>query len=165
MSVITLPTVVKRRATNYVGIAEAVRIPFQKAIDRNVPKLVSWLADKGIDNPGPLLFRYNTIIMPELEMEFGFVPGKKMRGEGEIVAGVLPAGSYATLTHIGHYRHLMDATGVLIDWARGKGLRFDASKGRAGERFASRFELYPNGPMDEPDPDRWETQLFIKIRE
>jgi effector-binding domain-containing protein len=165
MSVVSLPTVVRRRATNYVAIAEAVKIPFQKAVNRNVPRVVSWLAGKGIDNPGPLIFRYNTIVMPELEMEFGFLSGKKLKGDGDVVASVLPAGSYATLTHWGHYRHMIAATGVLINWARGMGLRFDATTGPAGDRFASRFELYPNGPMDEPDPDKWETQIFIKIKD
>jgi effector-binding domain-containing protein len=164
--VITIPGVVKRRATSYVAVARRVRIPFQKDIDTAMPMVADWLAGRGIDRLGPAIFRYNTIAMPELEMEFGFVPpGRKLKGEGDIVAGVLPAGNYATLTHFGHYRHLMAATGTLIDWARGRGLKFDATAGRTGDKFVSRFELYPNGPMDTPDPDKWETQIFIKLKE
>lgn len=34
-----------------------------------------------------------------------------------------------------------------------------------GDSFVSRFELHPNGPMGEPDPGKWETQIFIKIGE
>jgi effector-binding domain-containing protein len=166
MNVITLPRVVRRRPVSYVSVARSVKIPFQKDIDRAMPVVADWLTAKGVEKFGPAIFRYNVIVMPELGMEFGFVPpGRKLQGDGEIVAGVLPAGSYATLTHWGHYRHLIDATGTLINWARGRGVKFDSTKGRNGERFASRFELYANGPMDEPDPDKWETQIFIKVRE
>jgi effector-binding domain-containing protein len=166
MSLISLPAVVGRKATNYVAVARSVRIPFQKDIDRAMPMVADWLGAQGVDRLGSAIFRYNVIAMPELEMEFGFVPPRrKLKSDGEIVAGVLPEGRYATITHFGHYRHLVQATGTLINWARGMGIRFDVVESQAGDRFASRFELYSNGPMDEPDPDKWETQIFIKVRE
>jgi hypothetical protein len=28
----------------------------------------------------------------------------------------------------------------------------------------SRVEIYPNGPDDEPEPEKWETQIYIKVR-
>jgi hypothetical protein len=59
----------------------------------------------------------------------------------------------------------MDATAVLIGWARVVGHEWDSRTDRQGEHFASRFELYPNGPMDEPDSAKWETQIFIKLRD
>lgn len=164
MSTLTLPGIVKRRATPYVAIAREAVIPFGKAISKSMPKVGKWLADEGIEH-GPAIFRYTRIKMPELGMEFGFLLPKKHAGAGEIAAGVLPAGPYATLTHWGHYRHLMEATATLIGWARLKGLKWDSEEGPDGEHFASRFELYPNGPVDEPDPNKWETQIFIKIRE
>jgi effector-binding domain-containing protein len=102
--------------------------------------------------------------MPRLEMEFGFMPPDKLAGDGRVQSGVLPAGRYATVTYLGHYKDLMDVTATLIGWARETNVEWDSVPGSNGERFACRYELYPNGPMDEPDPAKWETQIYIKVR-
>ena len=162
---LTLPRIVKRGAKPYVAIARDVVIPFGPAINEALPKVQKWLGGQGLERPGPVMFRYTTIDMPRLSMEFGVVLPRKLAGEGEVVAGVLPAGRYATLTHFGHYRNLVDATAVLIGWARLVGHAWDSDEDARGEHFVSRFELYPNGPADEPDPAKWETQIFIKIRD
>ena len=82
----------------------------------------------------------------------GFAPEQVIAGEGRVLSGILPAGRYATLTHWGHYDRLIDATATLIGWAKLRGLDWDSTPGPDGEHFVSRFELYPNGPMDTPDP-------------
>ena len=164
MSRMTPPAVVKRRATPYVAIAREAVIPFGAVISKTVPKVEKWLDKNGVEH-GPAIFRYNRIKMPDLGMEFGFLLPKAHTGEGEIVAGTLPAGRYATTTFWGHYRHLMNVTATLIGWAKECGHDFDMTKGRDGEHFVSRFELYENGPQDEPDTDKWETSIFIKLRD
>jgi len=162
---LTLPKIVKRSVKPYVAVKREVVIPFGPAINKAMPAVGRFLAARGIERPGPALFKYDTIDMPRLKMEFGFQLARKMDGEGEVIAGVLPAGRYATLTYFGHYRNLMDATATLIGWAKLVGHSWDSRKGRDGEHFVSRFELYPNGPMDEPDSAKWETQIFIKLKD
>ena len=158
---LTLPKIVERDAQAYVAIREKVTIPFGPVIDRVMPEVAGWLRGKGITRLGPALFKYDVVRMPELEIEFGFTPDQAVTGDGRVISGILPAGKYATLTYWGHYDNLMEVTGILIGWAKDRGIQWDAD----GDRFASRFELYPNGPMDTPDPEKWETQIFIKTKD
>lgn len=161
---LTLPSLVERPALPYVAIRETVTIPFGPVIDKTMPEVAGWLQGRGVQRLGPAVFRYIVIDMPRLEIELGFAPERGVAGDGRVISGVLPVGRYATLTHWGHYDHLMDATAVLVGWAKEKGIAWDSTSDADGEHFASRFELYPNGPMDTPDPDKWETQIFIKVR-
>ena len=48
-------------------------------------------------------------------------------GGDEVISGVLPAGRYATVTHVGHPSELMGVTKSLLDWAAGQGLTWDMS--------------------------------------
>ncbi|HWA19716.1 MAG TPA: GyrI-like domain-containing protein [Devosia sp.] len=160
---LTLPTIVKRQKQAYAAIRQDVKIPFQSAISKALPKVEKWLAKRGEEH-GPMLIKYDLIKMPELTVEMGFVLDGPIKGDETVAAEVLPAGKYATLTYWGHYKNLRSVTGILINWARDNDIAWDAEETRAGESFVSRFELYPNGPQDEPDPDKWETQIFIKVK-
>jgi effector-binding domain-containing protein len=161
--VLTLPTIVKRRAQPYAAIRQDVKIPFQSAVSKAVPKVDKWLTKRGAEH-GPMLIKYDFIKMPELTVEIGFAMDEAIEGDDTVTAGVLPAGKYATLTYWGHYRNLRTVTGMLINWARGNDIAWDAEETPGGDSFASRFELYPNGPKDEPDSEKWETQIFIKVK-
>lgn len=160
---LTLPTIVNRKAQPYAAIRQETKIPFQTVVSKTLPKVEKWLGKRGLGH-GPMLIKYDFIKMPELNLQLGFLLDEAIEGDDKVTAGILPAGKYATLTYWGHYRNLRDVTGMLIDWARGRGIAWDADESPHGDSFTSRFELYPNGPGDEPDPDKWETQLFIKVR-
>ena len=69
-------------------------------------------------------------------------------GDDRVVAGVLPAGRYATLTHVGHPSELMAATKALLDWAAEQGLTWDVTPGEDGDRWACRLENY----LTDPEP-------------
>ena len=161
----TLPQIVEREALPYVAVAEAVTIPFQGAIDRLIPEVAGWLGSKRVERFGPMLLKYNIIDMPRLGMEFGFVPPQAVEGDGRVESHVLPAGRYATVTYFGSYEKLMEVTGILIGWARDRGIAWDSESRADGDHFACRYELYPNGPIDGPDPQKWETQIYIKVRD
>lgn len=57
----------------------------------------------------------------------------------------------------------MDVNAVLIGGAKEKGLRWDAVESAAGDRFASRLEVYRTDLQKEPDPGKWETEVAIKL--
>lgn len=84
-------------------------------------------------------------------------------GAGDIVRGVLPPGRYATLTYVGHPAGLADATTALLDWAAGQDLKWDMTPGDSGERWGSRLEIYLTDPSQEPDMNKWATQLAFRL--
>jgi effector-binding domain-containing protein len=162
--VLTLPKIIERAETPYVAIAERVTIPFGPTIDKAMPEVAGWLSAKGKGPNAPAVFRYDWIEMPGLEMQFGFLTHERLTGDGRVTAGVLPAGKYVAITWFGHYDELAEANAVLLGWMKQRGLEADARRDGTGDRFACRAELYPNGPMDEPDPAKWQTEIIIKIK-
>lgn len=162
---LTLPTIVERAETHYAGVSAEVMMPFGERIDPLMNEVEGHLRAAGGGELGLALFRYDVIDMPRLEVQFGFTTPAPIAGTERVKAGVLPAGRYATVTYFGHYDDLEAVTGVLIGWAKLKGIEWDSTMTPQGERFAARVEIYPNGPADEPDPAKWETQIFIKVRD
>ena len=163
---LTLPKIVERKPQPYVGIRRTVSIPFGSVVDATMPKLFQWLGAHGIEPAGPPFFKYNVIDMAKgLEIEFAVPTATLLQPDDTVVVGTLPAGRYATLTFHGHYDKLMDATAVLIGWAKERGVAWDSEMTPAGEKFAARFEVFPNDPREVPNPDDWETEIWIKTRD
>lgn len=162
---LTLPKIVERPAQPYVAIRERVTIPFDAEIDRVMDELFGSVNSKGIPIVGPVFFKHNIVDMPRLEMDFGVPVETAVAGDGRLVTGVLPAGRYAELTYWGHYDNLMQANEVLIAWARLKGIAWDVIQRPDGDHFASRLEIYHNSPAEEPDPEKWQTTVTIKVRD
>jgi len=158
------PGIIERTAQPYVAVRRQVTIPFGKDVSKAMKLLARQVKAQGIQNTGAALFKYNIIRMPELEIEFGFEVETPQATTGELLSGTLPAGRYAELTFFGPYRHLYKVNGALIDWSRDKGLVFDSTEAADGEHFASRVEIYPNGPDDETDLNKLKTIVSIKLR-
>jgi effector-binding domain-containing protein len=72
-------------------------------------------------------------------------------------------GRYATLVHRGPYDKLYDANAALIDWAKERGIRWDVSETEAGDQFGCRLEIYLSDPKTGPDPEKWETEVAIRL--
>lgn len=162
---LTLPRIVERPAQPYVAIRHRVRIPFGEVIGSIMGELFDAVNAKGIQPVGPVFFKYDTVAMPDLEIEFGVPVAAAVSAGGRLASGTLPAGRYAELTYWGHYDNLIDVTAMLMGWAWQRGIIWDATEASDGEHFASRLELYHNGPDDEPDPDKWKTTLLIRIKD
>jgi effector-binding domain-containing protein len=159
------PEIVTRAEQPYVAIGARVTMAELGAV---VPPLngevFRWLAERGAAPAGPPFWKYNVINMDrELEVEAGVTVPQPLAGDGRVVAGALPAGRYATLTHVGHPSELAEATAALLDWAAGQGLTWDMSPGEGGERWGSRLELYLTDPAEEPDMSKWVTQLAFRL--
>ena len=73
----------------------------------------------------------------QLEIEAGVPVAAAVDGDSSVLSGVLPAGRYATVIHVGHPAKLVDTTAELLAWASSKGLVFDVSQTDAGERWAA----------------------------
>jgi len=161
---LTTPRIVERQATHYAAVTREVRMPFGEMIGPAMGEVVGYLNDAKVEGFGPAVFKYDVIDMPRLVIQLGFVTPGPVAGTGSVRPGLLPAGKYVTATYAGHYDNLERATGEVIGWANRNKVEWDSSPEGSGERFVSRFEIYPNGPDDEPDPDKWITEIWIKTK-
>jgi effector-binding domain-containing protein len=127
-------------------------------------EVFAWLGGRGITAAGAPFFRYRVVDMNrELEVDAGVPVAAAVAGDGRVVPDVLPAGRYATLSHIGPPSDLAGVTSALLDWAAGLGLTWDMSPGDSGDRWGGRLEIYLSDPAEEPDMSKWETQLAFRL--
>jgi effector-binding domain-containing protein len=158
------PEIETRAEQSYVAVRAKVTMGEIAAFARRFGEVFGWLDSHGLVPAGPPFFKYNVIDMArELEMEAGVPVATAIDGDDQVVAGVLPAGRYATLTHVGHPSELMAATRALLDWAAEQGLAWNVTPGEDGDRWACRLENYLTDPEQEPDMSKWVTQLAFKL--
>ena len=141
------PEIVTRAEQPYVAIRGHVGMAEIGAFAVRTGEVFGWLGARGLVPAGPPFLKYNVIDMArQLEIDNGVPVAAPTTGDGELVAGVLPAGRYATVTHVGHPSELMGVTKALLDWAAGQGLTWDMSPDDDGERWGSRLEIYLTDP-------------------
>jgi effector-binding domain-containing protein len=161
---VSAPEIVTRAEQPYVAIRGHVTMAEIAAFAVRTGEVFGWLGARGLVPAGPPFFKYNVIDMArQLEMETGVPVAAPVDGGGEVISGVLPAGRYATVTHVGHPSELMGVTGALLDWAAGQGLTWDVSPDADGDRWGSRLEIYLTDPSEEPDMSKWVTQLAFRL--
>ena len=158
------PEIVTRAEQPYVAIRARVTMAELGGLGARYGEVFGWLGAHGLAPAGAPFFRYNVIDMArELEVEAGVPVAAAADGDGQIVSGVLPAGRYATLTHVGHPSELVGVTKALLDWAAAQGLTWDMSPGEDGDRWGSRLEFHLTDPSQEPDMSKWATQLAFRL--
>jgi effector-binding domain-containing protein len=158
------PEIVTRAEQPYVAIRAHVTMAELGGLGARLGEVFGWLDARGLAPAGAPFFRYNVIDMErELEVDAGVPVAAAVDGDGQVVADLLPAGRYATVTHVGHPSELLGATKALLDWAAEQGLRWDVSPGDRGERWGCRLEIYLTDPSQEPDMSKWQTQLAFRL--
>ncbi len=158
------PVVVTREAQLYVAVRRRVTLKTFGRIADRIPEVLGWLAERGVAPAGPPFLRYLVIDMDrELEVEAGVPVAQPVEGDDDVLAGVLPAGRYVTLTQVGHPDALVAVTGVLLDAAHHRGLVWDSEPTPAGERWGCRLESYLTDPREEPDMNRWRVELAFRL--
>jgi effector-binding domain-containing protein len=130
-----------------------------------IPEIFGWLGARGIAPAGPPFFRYHVIDMErQLQVEVGVpVEAPVTDDDGDVHAGILPAGRYAVVIHTGAPNTLLDATAALLHWAEERGLAWDVSQADAGEKWGCRLESYLTDPSLQPDTSKWQTQLAFRL--
>lgn len=158
------PRIEDRPEQHYAGIRALVTMQTIASIADRLPEIFGWLGARGIEPAGAPFFRYHLIDMEQqLDVEAGVPVAAAPTGDGEILTGVLPAGRYATVTHVGHPDDLVRVTGELLGWAAEHGLRWDMAETDRGQRWGCRLEVYKTDPEVEPDMARWETELAFRL--
>jgi effector-binding domain-containing protein len=158
------PSIVERPEHPYVAISGLVTMQTVGAIADRLPGVFRWLAEHGLEPAGAPFFKYNLIDMErKLEIEVGLPVAAIAEGDGDVRSGVLPAGRYATVSHVGHPDELIDVTAALLEWAADQGLRWDMSETDEGQQWGCRLEVYNTDPTEEPDMSRWEAELAFRL--
>jgi effector-binding domain-containing protein len=159
------PVVAERSAQPYVAIRAQVTMQAMAAIlPPLAPQVFAWLGERAIPVAGPPFWKYNVIDMDRvLEVEVGVPVATPVDGDDRVLAGVLPAGRYATLRYTGHPDGLLGATAGLLEWAAQEGLTWDMTNTQDGERWVARLEIYETDPAVEPDMAKWTTQLAFRL--
>jgi effector-binding domain-containing protein len=158
------PRVVERPEQPYAGITGRVTMTTFNEIADRIPEIFGRLAERGVAPAAAPFFRYHVIDMErELEVEVGVPVASPVADDGPVRAGVLPAGKYVTLTHVGHSDQLVEVTSKLLEWAADRDLAFDVEKTERGDRWGSRLEIWHTNPAEEPDPAKWRTELAFRL--
>jgi len=157
------PAVLERPDRHYVGITAPVTMRTFGIVADRIPELFAHLAGHGSAPAAAPFFRYHRIDMErELIVEAGVPIAAAVPGAGDIAAGILPAGRYATVLHTGHPDELVAVTAHLLDWAKRDGLEFDSRPSPEGEVWGCRLETYLTDPRETPI-DRWQTELAFRL--
>lgn len=161
----TEPQLVQRAEQPYAAIR--VLVTMQELGDVVPPlndEVFAWLAQQGVQAAGPPFWKYNVIDMErQLEIEAGAPTASAITGDDRVSTGVLPAGTYATLTNTGHPSTLIDATRALLEWGDRQSVRWDRSEVGEGEQWGSRLEIYLTDPDEQPDLTQWQTELAFRV--
>ena len=89
---------------------------------------------------GPPFVAYHNMDMQDLDLEIGFPFVQPLKGEGEVLAGEIPAGKAAECLHVGPYDQLGAAYEALQKWMMTNGY---TPSGVA-------YEFYLNDPQSTP---------------
>jgi effector-binding domain-containing protein len=158
------PRIVERAEQPYVAVSGLVTMGTVSAAADRIPDLFGWLGTRGIVPAGAPFLKYTVIDMDrEMEIEAGVPVTTPVAGAGDVFGATLPGGRYATVTHVGSFDGLVAATAGLLAWAERQGLAWDMTPTPAGERWGCRLEVYRTNPAEEPDPDKWETDLVLRL--
>ncbi|MGH3663810.1 MAG: GyrI-like domain-containing protein [Micromonosporaceae bacterium] len=108
---------------------------------------------QGVAIVGPPYARY--LMGPEQpEMEAGAPVARPVRDAGRVRSSLLPAGPAAVTVHVGPYEGLREAVRAVSLWVREHG----------AEPAGAHWEVYYSDPEQEPDPNRWRTEVVQPYR-
>ena len=145
-----------------LGIREIV--PFRTMLsnrDRLLAELIAWMDTNSVAQAGPFFLRLHVVDMAGLmDIEVG-VAATARTTSNRVVAGSLPAGTYAVLA----YRDTsLAANGHLLRWIAAQGLETDSDTIATGEAFRSRLEIHLTDPRMEKRKTQWVIELAFLIR-
>lgn len=96
------PEIIERVEQPYVAIRAHVTMQELGGLGQRLGTVFGWLAVRDLAPAGAPFFKYNLIDMArQLEVEAGVPVAAAVDGDDQVISGVLPAGRYATVTHVG----------------------------------------------------------------
>lgn len=164
MTTISKPKIDKRPKQPYMGIRTIA--PFKgmsKVIDRISKELNAWVSEHKVKTSGPPFLRYHVIDMRGfMDISFCVPVRKALPEDGDVKAGELPSGRYASLIYSGGG---ISGNRALIEWVRAKGMDFDRWDTEQGDNFRGRYETFLTDPKVELRKSKWKIEVVIKLAE
>lgn len=163
----TEPKLEHRDAQHYVGIrADVTMDTLGQILPPLIGEILAWLGQQNVASIGAPFFRFIVVDMEKgLEMEVGVPVAGAMAGNGRIQPAMLPAGRYALVHYTGPYEGLVSVTADLLAWAERNDVLWAKSVVDGKEVWQARLECYLTDPVQEPDPQKWETIIAFLTAE
>jgi effector-binding domain-containing protein len=89
-----------------------------------------------------------------MDIEVGWPVRTPFAGKGDVHAGTLPGGPVATASYLGPYDGIGPAYAAIQAWCTEQG----------HEIAGPPWESYITDPNQEPDPTKWQTDIYFPIR-
>jgi effector-binding domain-containing protein len=162
----TEPKLEQRNAQPYVAIRRQVTTQELASVlaDQVLGQVFAWLESKGVASAGAPFFRYHTTDMTgagRFDVEVGIPVTTAVPGDSSVYADVLPAGRYAVLVNSGPYDDLVAAHGALLAWGETNGIVWQVAED--GKAQGIPIETYLTNPAEEPDPQKWQTEIAYLV--
>ena len=161
---LSIPQVVEREAVPSVALRASGEM---RKLPEFAPPLFGslheWTSAHGIE-PVAHFFRYRRFGEDgSVELDVGNTLRAPVEASGDVISDEIPAGRYATAIYTGPYDRLYDAFLMLNGWLRGRGLEPAALENREGSQAGCQLEIYRISPANEADPEKWQTDLMIRL--
>lgn len=112
------------------------------------------ISTQQISPTGPPFAKYHPLEDGKFSVEAGFATSRTVRTTGQVMASILPGGPAAVMTYIGPYDEMEGAYRELDDWISNQG----------GSSTGDSWEVYFSDPSQEPDPQKWRTEIIMPFR-
>ncbi|HYQ57677.1 MAG TPA: SRPBCC family protein [Draconibacterium sp.] len=140
----------------YAGIRKTV--PFIE-VSREMSDMYSeisiFLAQKEIEMAGIPFARYHLMDEEEIDMECGIPIEEDMEGSAQVKVDIFPATICASLDYRGDYSNLQEGHLALQKWVEAHGFNLASAP----------MEIYLTDPQQEPDPEKWLTQICYPVEQ
>jgi effector-binding domain-containing protein len=159
------PKQVERGEQPYVAVRSDVTLAeLPSTLPRLIDEVSTWLDERGVEPTGPPFFRYLVVNMAsKLTVDTGFPVAADAPADERFRRDAFPPGRYVTAVHTGAFSGLGESTAELLAWADDNGVVWDVRRGAGGDEWAARTEFYLSDPVEEPDPEQWQTELAFKV--
>lgn len=123
-------------------------------MNRAIGAVARAIAAQGVAPAGPPFARYHRGDRDVFEVEAGFPTSDGVTPTDEVAASTLPGGPVATVTYVGPYDQMQGAYQALAEWITARG----------GAPAGDPWEVYLSDPSEEPDPQKWRTEIVMPLR-
>ena len=123
------------------------------ALSDALPRVYEYIKEKDVVPASPPMCVFESYGADGVTLVGGAIVQKPVEGDGDIEAMSLPGGKVAVVMHLGSYDKLKATYEALQAWVQEHGHK---------PRGAS-WELYWTDPGEEPNPDKWKTEIFMPV--
>lgn len=124
-----------------------------RVLGPSLAAVLEHLSELGETPAGPSFAAYYNNDMADLDVGIGFPVAKALPGKGEIQAGEIPTGKYATCLYTGPYSHIQAAYAALTQFVQDNHV----------EVTIQAYEMYLDDPSRTP-PEELRTTVMLPLK-